>query len=124
MADWPPPSYDDMRRVMAAAYDACRRHRVPIGLAPNIEVSLVVNPDDAAFLAPRTVDFFAYEAWRRMLRIAARPVFLHGMRTHPRKPHRKDDPGRTVLQSWRSRIAPTNPGGAALTNGEPNGRHR
>ncbi len=124
MADWPPPSYDDMRRVMAAAYDACRRHRVPIGLAPNIEVSLVVNPDDAALLAPRTVDFFAYEAWRRMLRIAARPVFLHEMRTHPRKPHREDDPGKTELQSWRSRIAPTNPGGAALTNGEPNGRHR
>ena len=32
-------------------YDACRRHRIPIGVAPNIEVSLVVNPDDAALLA-------------------------------------------------------------------------
>ena len=52
MADWPSPDYDDMRLVMAAMYDACRRHRIPIGLAPNIEVSLVVNPDDAALLAP------------------------------------------------------------------------
>ena len=75
MADWPPPDYDDMRLVMTAMYDACRRHRIPIGLAPNIEVSLVVNPDDAAFLAPRTADFYVYEAWRRMLRMVARPVF-------------------------------------------------
>jgi hypothetical protein len=75
MADWPSPGYDDMRVVMAALYDACRRHRIPIGLAPNIEVSLVVNPDDAAFLAPRTAGFYAYEAWRRMMRLIARPVF-------------------------------------------------
>jgi hypothetical protein len=75
MADWRPPDYAEMRAVMAASYDACRRHRIPIGLAPNIEVSLVVNPDDAAFLAPRTVGFYRYEAWRRLLRVAARPVF-------------------------------------------------
>lgn len=75
MADWPSPSYDDMRTVMAASYDACRRHRMRIGLAPNIEVSLVVNPDDAAFLAPRTFDFYRYELRRRALRLAAKPVF-------------------------------------------------
>jgi hypothetical protein len=80
MEDWPPPAYDDMRRVLAAVYDACRRHRVPIGLAPNIEVSLVVNPDDAALLARRTPGMLAYEAWRRVLRLAARPVFAGRMR--------------------------------------------
>ena len=53
MQDWPPPTYDDMRRVMAHVYDACRRNWIPIGAAPNIEVSIVVNPDDAAMLAPR-----------------------------------------------------------------------
>ena len=31
MADWPSPEYHDMRMVMAAVYDACRRHRIPIG---------------------------------------------------------------------------------------------
>lgn len=75
MADWPSPGYDEMRAVMAAMYDACRRHWVPIGLAPNIEVSLVVNPDDAAFLAPRTAGFYTYEGWRRIMRLAARPLF-------------------------------------------------
>ena len=80
MADWPAPRYEEMRTVMTAMYDACRRHRIPIGLAPNIEVSLVVNPDDAALLAPRTVDFYRYELWRRALRYAARPVFSRRLR--------------------------------------------
>ena len=85
MEDWPPPDFDDMRRVLAAVYDACRRHRVPIGLAPNIEVSLVVNPDDAALLARNTPAMLAYELWRRALRVAARPVFARRMRAAARK---------------------------------------
>ena len=83
MAEWAPPAYDNMRRVMAAVYDACRRHRIPIGLAPNIEVSLVVNPDDAALLAPRDYRFYAYELWRRGLRAAARPIFRSRLRPRP-----------------------------------------
>lgn len=85
MEDWPPPAFEDMRRIFAAVYDSCRRNRVPIGLAPNIEVSLVVNPDDAALLAPVTPAMLAYEAWRRALRFAARPIFARRMQTKRRK---------------------------------------
>lgn len=89
MAECPPPGYADMRTVMAAMYDACRRHRIPIGLAPNIEVSLVVNPDDAAMLSPRGLEFYAYEMWRRALRIGARPQFRQRLRprraSYPRR---------------------------------------
>jgi hypothetical protein len=86
MEHWPPPAYDEMRDVMAAVYDACRRYRIPIGLAPNIEVSLVVNPDDTALLARRNWAFYRYELWRRALRVAARPVFA--TRTRPAHPLR------------------------------------
>jgi hypothetical protein len=86
LEDWPAPEFDDMRHVLAGVYDACRRHRVPIGLAPNIEVSLVVNPDDAALLAPKTAGMLAYEAWRRVLRVAARPVFASRMQARRRMP--------------------------------------
>lgn len=72
---WPPPLYEDMRRVMAHLYTACRRHWIPIGAAPNIEVSLVVNPDDAALLVERTAGFYAYEAYRWLARTAAGPLF-------------------------------------------------
>jgi hypothetical protein len=85
MADWPSPDALSMRRVMAAMYDACRRHRIPIGLAPNIEVSLVVTPDDAALLAPRTAGFYTYEMFRRGLRAMARPVFASRRRARPRR---------------------------------------
>jgi hypothetical protein len=80
MEGWAPPSYDDMRTVMLAMYDACRRNRIPIGIAPNIEVSLVVNPDDAALLATRDAGFYSYELWRRSLRFAAKPVFRQRLR--------------------------------------------
>jgi hypothetical protein len=83
MADWPPPDADDMRTVMRAVYAACCRYRIPIGAAPNIEVSLVVTPDDAAFLMPRTPSFYMYEAWRRALRLIARPAFRARMRPAP-----------------------------------------
>ena len=91
MQDWPSPSYDDMRRVMAHVYEACRRNWIPIGAAPNIEVSIVVNPDDTSFLAPRTAGFYAYEAYRRIVRKAAQPLFRRRM-----KPQRRRDSGGNV----------------------------
>jgi hypothetical protein len=90
MESWLPPRYDDMRGVMEAVYDACRRHHLPIGAAPNIEVSIVVNPDDTALLARRTAAFYRYELWRRAVKLAARPVF-HG-RMRPRARGRDGNP--------------------------------
>jgi hypothetical protein len=85
MENWPLPRYADMRGVMAAMYDACRRRRVPVGVAPNVEWSTVVTPDDAAFLAPRTAGFYRYELWRRAVRAAARPAFGSRLRPRPRR---------------------------------------
>ena len=59
--------------------------RVPVGLAPNIEVSLVLTPDDGADLdeSPGLGD----RVWRAALavgRVAARPGFGRRMRARPR----------------------------------------
>ncbi len=81
----PPPGYDDMRRVMAHVYEACRRNWIPIGAAPNIEVSIVVNPDDTALLARPTPSFYVYEAYRRLARQVARPLFSRRMRQRLRR---------------------------------------
>jgi hypothetical protein len=85
MEHYPSPAYDDMRGVMAHVYDACRRNWIPIGAAPNIEVSIVVNPDDAALLAPRTPGFYAFEAYRRGVRVLAKPLFARRMRPQARR---------------------------------------
>ena len=88
MQDWPPPQYAEMRRVMQHVYDACRRNWIPIGAAPNIEVSIVVNPDDASMLAPRDGGFWVYEAYRRTARAVAWPLFWWR-----RQPRTRRDPG-------------------------------
>ena len=85
LEDWPPPRFEEMREVMRAMYDACRRARLPIGVAPNLEVSLSVTPEDAAMLAPRNAAFYRYELWRLAARIAARPVFGARLRARPRR---------------------------------------
>jgi hypothetical protein len=86
LQDWPSPRYEDMLRVMQHLYEACRRHWIPIGAAPNIEVSIVVNPDDTALVAQRGPGFWAYEAWRRSVKALAKPVFAWKQR--PRRPGR------------------------------------
>ena len=80
MAGWPPPGEADIRRVMAHVYAACRRHWIPIGAAPNIEVSLVVNPDDTVYLAEPGLHTTAYEWYRRAVKLAAAPLFKRRMR--------------------------------------------
>jgi hypothetical protein len=80
MENWPSPQYEEMRGVMQHMYEACRRHWLPIGAAPNIEVSLVVNPDDAVLLAERGAGFYCYEGYRWLARVAGAPVFRRRMR--------------------------------------------
>ena len=84
MEDWPSPSYEEMRRVMTHLYDACRRHWLPVGAAPNIEVSLVVTADDASMLAEPSLGHYAYETFRRVVKVVSRPVFAHRMRPYAR----------------------------------------
>jgi hypothetical protein len=74
-----------MRAVMLHVYEACRKNWIPIGAAPNIEVSLVVNPDDAALLAPRDRAFWTYEAYRRTARVVAAPLFAWRRRPRSRR---------------------------------------
>jgi hypothetical protein len=85
MESWPSPAYDDMRPIMEHLYEACRRNWIPIGAAPNIEVSIVVNPDDTALLVSRTPGFYVYEAYRRAAGLMARPLFARRMKAGPRR---------------------------------------
>jgi hypothetical protein len=85
MADWPSPRYEDMRQVMQAMYEACRRTRLPIGVGPNVDWSLVVTPEDAGLLAPRNAAFYRYELWRRAVRLASRPRYGSRLRARSRR---------------------------------------
>lgn len=69
------PRYEAMREVFAHLYEACRRHGIPIGAAPNIEVSLIVQPDDARDLAAPGLATSLYDARLALVRTLARPLF-------------------------------------------------
>lgn len=81
MENVPPPRYEEMRVVFAHVYEACRRNGIPMGLAPNIEVSLVVQPDDARYLAEPGPATWLYDLRLSLLRLAARPIFRARRRT-------------------------------------------
>jgi hypothetical protein len=83
MESTPPPRYEDMRRVFEHVYEACRRNGIPIGVAPNVEVSLICQPDDTRYLARRGFGSWLYEAKLAILRRAAEPVFRERMRRRP-----------------------------------------
>jgi hypothetical protein len=68
----PPPAVDDMRRVMRHVWRSCRDAGIPIGMAPNLEVSLVVQPTDTAYLSDRGWRDSLYRARLAALRPLAR----------------------------------------------------
>lgn len=68
----PPPSPSDMKTVFAHLYEACRDASLPVGILP-IEVSLVVQPEEAADLVPPTRSSRAYEMRLAMERALAKP---------------------------------------------------
>jgi hypothetical protein len=67
-----PPDPGAMREVFAHLYEACRDSGLPIGILP-IEVSLVVQPEEAAGLVSPTLGSRVYEAKLSALRLLARP---------------------------------------------------
>ncbi|MEX0880335.1 MAG: radical SAM protein [Thermoanaerobaculia bacterium] len=68
----PPPDPGAMREVFAHLYEACRGAGLPIGILP-IEVSLVVQPEEAADLVVPSFGSLLYEGKLALLRQMARP---------------------------------------------------
>jgi hypothetical protein len=100
MERFPPPRYEDMRHVMKYMFEACMKRGIPVGMAPNIEVSIIVNPDDAAYLAARTPAYYMYRAKLSAMRLGAKFYFAPKLRPRPVKadpanpaPYRAADTG-------------------------------
>lgn len=68
----PPPDPEAMKDVFAHLYESCRRQGIPVGVLP-IEVSLVVQPEEAADLVAPSWPSRLYEWKLAAMRQAARP---------------------------------------------------
>lgn len=68
----PPPDPEAMKEVFAHLFEACRDAGLPVGVLP-IEVSLVVQPEEAAGLLAPTLSSRLYQGKLAVLRRLARP---------------------------------------------------
>jgi hypothetical protein len=53
LEDREPPATEDLVPVFRRLYEACMEKGLPIGVAPNIHVSLVLLPDECRWLSPK-----------------------------------------------------------------------
>ncbi|MGI6457897.1 MAG: radical SAM protein [bacterium] len=83
MQDWNSPRYEDMVVVFKHVYEACMKNGIPIGMAPNIEVSLVVQPNDAEYLVEPSLRYYWYKTKLAVMRSAAQFIFQREMKPHP-----------------------------------------
>ncbi|HSY50107.1 MAG TPA: radical SAM protein [Thermoanaerobaculia bacterium] len=79
MENDPPPDPEAMKEVFAYVHESCRRARLPVGILP-IEVSLVVQPEEAAGLIEPTLQDHIYAATNWSLRQLARPYIAYKKR--------------------------------------------
>ncbi|HEX7678205.1 MAG TPA: radical SAM protein [Thermoanaerobaculia bacterium] len=79
MENVPPPDPEAMKEIFAYVHESCRRARLPVGILP-IEVSLVVQPEEAAALVEPTLQDHIYAARNWSLRQLARPYIAYKKR--------------------------------------------
>jgi Radical SAM superfamily len=67
MEDTPPPRTEDLVPVFRRLYEACMDRNLPIGVAPDIHVSLVLLPEECRWLVDRPRRYLWKEVRRRAL---------------------------------------------------------
>ncbi|MBI1950706.1 MAG: radical SAM protein [Acidobacteria bacterium] len=66
MEDAPPPKTEDLIPVFRRLYEACMKRNLPIGVAPNVHVSLVLLPEECRWFLDRPNKY-----WRKELKLRA-----------------------------------------------------
>lgn len=79
-ADRPVPRTEDVVPVFRRLYEACMKHGLPIGVAPNVHVSLVMLPEEARWLQSNPNGFWAGELKLKLMRKLFAYRFRHELR--------------------------------------------
>jgi hypothetical protein len=80
LQDKEPPGYAEIVAILRYMALTCMRKNILVGLAPNIEVSLVMTPDDARYLLPRDFVWYLHHSKLKLLKWLVRPYFSWKMR--------------------------------------------
>ena len=84
-ADLPPPPFPEMRRVFAHLWEACMRHKLPIGIAPNVKVGIVMLPEECRWLSEHPGAFPIQRAKLALMRGAFGVIFRRRLRRARRR---------------------------------------
>jgi len=89
------PSSEELYPVFARLYDACMEQKLPIGLAPDIHVSLVLLPEECRFLSAQPGRFRLAEKMRqwKAKAYAAQYYLRRRMRKDPPTAGHEERPG-------------------------------
>ena len=97
-AEVAPPRTEEMVPVFARLYEACMERGLPIGIAPNVKVSIVLLPGECRWLSARRDGF----RWRRLKLAALRRGFALYFRTRLRSHSRSARRGVPVCPVGRT----------------------
>jgi len=71
----PPPKTEDMIPIFRRAYEACMEHGLPLGIAPNVKVSIVLLPDEGRWFLDDW-NRYRWQEWKLMpIRVLFRAAF-------------------------------------------------
>ena len=82
MEDAEPPETDRMVPIFRRLYESCMERGLPVGLAPNINVSLVLLPEECRWFSERPGRFWRAELKRKALSRLFRWRFQSRLRRH------------------------------------------
>lgn len=83
MEDYPSPKFEDMAKVFRRMYESLIKNNIPIGIAPNIHVSLVIQPTEGKyFIEQKNLGYYKYQMKLSLLKMIYRPLFRLKMMRH------------------------------------------
>ena len=81
MEDAPPPKMEDLVPVFRRLYEACMERDLPIGVAPNVHVSLVLLPEECRWFLDHPRRYWRKELKLRAMAALFRMQFEHRLRS-------------------------------------------
>lgn len=72
----PPPKTEEMMPIFRRLYEKCMEHNLPIGIAPNVKVSIVILPEEGRYFCEDTSRY----RWQRFKLGAAKHLFGLGFK--------------------------------------------
>ncbi len=90
------PSTEDMVPIFARLYDRCMQKHMPIGVAPNIHVSLVMLPEECAGLSERRGSYLAHRMKLKAMHTAFSAAYYAKLRSAKQKLRRMVETGQVA----------------------------